>query len=105
MKEDIENVVLTDLECKHRIILPGYQGRSSYVFIFMDRKANTYFWVTSAPGPFIEGDIYDIKAKLEVKQNRLSYVKQASPSDVIDSRSEHVAKPDAEDILLGLASY
>lgn len=97
----IVDVELNDLECKHRIAIPGYKGSGKFVIVFMDNKANTYFWVTGSPGPFTDGDIYSIKAKLDKRYNRLSFVRTFTPS----SESEQPDKPDAEDVLFGLAHY
>jgi len=97
---ETKSILLKDVECKHRIPLPGYQGHAQYVFIFMDKKANTYYWVTTAPGPFLDGDICNISAKIDESCNRLSYVRP-----VYNVESEQPDKIDAEDIVLGLAHY
>ena len=96
----VEDIVLKNIECRHRIPVTSYQGAPKYVFIFMDDKAYTYYWTTGSPGPFLDGDICSIKAKIDRKYNRLSYVTKIS-----DVESEQPDKPDAEDIMLGLAHY
>jgi len=98
---ELKDILLKDVECKHRIPIPGYQGGARYVFIFMDRKADTYYWVTNSPGPFLDGDICSIKAKIDTSNNRLSYVRPTYD----EPESEQPDKIDAEDILLGLAHY
>lgn len=98
----VEEFILEDAELKHDIAIPGYMGRTTHVIIFQDKEANTYYWVTTSyPAEFVEGKIYNIKAKLDrTRGNRLSFVKIIKPGD--KSKSE---QPDAEDVLLGLSSY
>ena len=98
----VEEFTLNDAELRHDIAIPGYMGRTTHVLIFQDKEANTYYWVTTSyPAEFIEGKIYNIKAKLDrTRGNRLSYVKIIKPDD--NPKSE---QPDAEDVLLGLSSY
>ena len=98
----VEDFILNDAELRHNIELPGYMGKTTHVFIFQDKEANTYYWVTASyPTGFCEGRIYNIKAKLDrTRGNRLSFVKIIKPGD--KSKSE---QPDAEDVLLGLSSY
>lgn len=99
----VEEFILEDAELRHDITVPGYYGsKSTHVLIFQDKEANTYYWVTTSyPAEFVEGKIYNIKAKLDrTRGNRLSFVKIIKPGD--KSKSE---QPDAEDVLLGLASY
>lgn len=100
-KED-DYVILRDVECRHRIPVPTGHGGSRFVFVFIDSKANTYYWVTGSPMLFTDGGIYTIKAKLDKQYNRLSYVRMVL--DDIDP-SEQPDKIDAEDIVLGLAHY
>ena len=99
---EIQDTTLNNVKLNHDIVVPGYRGKTTHVLIFQDNEANTYYWVTSSgPTLFEEGHIYNIKAKLG--GNRLSYVKII---DIIkpDTKSKS-EQPDAEDILLGLASY
>lgn len=99
----VEEFILEDAELRHDITVPGYyRSKSTHVLIFQDKKANTYYWVTTSyPAEFVEGKIYNIKAKLDrTRGNRLSFVKIIKPGD--KSKSE---QPDAEDVLLGLTSY
>lgn len=98
----VEEFILEDAELRHDIAIPGYMGRTTHVLIFQDSEANTYYWVTSSgPTAFVEGHIYNIKAKLDkTRGNRLSYLKLID-QDIKPKREQ----PDAEDILLGLASY
>ena len=99
----VEEFILEDAELRHDITVPGYyRSKSTHVLIFQDKEANTYYWVTaSCPAEFVEGKIYNIKAKLDrTRGNRLSFVKIIKPGD--KSKSE---QPDAEDVLLGLSSY
>lgn len=99
----VEEFILEDAELRHDITVPGYyRSKSTHVLIFQDKEANTYYWVTTSyPAEFVEGKIYNIKAKLDrTRGNRLSFVKIIKPGD--KSKSE---QPDAEDVLLGLTSY
>lgn len=99
----VEEFTLNDAELRHDITVPGYyRSKSTHVLIFQDKEANTYYWVTTSyPAEFVEGKIYNIKAKLDrTRGNRLSFVKIIKPGD--KSKSE---QPDAEDVLLGLTSY
>ena len=99
----VEEFILEDAELRHDITVPGYyRSKSTHVLIFQDKEANTYYWVTTSyPAEFVEGKIYNIKAKLDrTRGNRLSFVKIIKPGDT--SKSE---QPDAEDVLLGLTSY
>ena len=99
---EIQEVTLNNVKLNHDIVVPGYRGKTTHVLIFQDKDANTYYWVTSSgPTLFEEGHIYNIKAKLDrTRGNRLSYLKLID-QDVKPKREQ----PDAEDILLGLASY
>ena len=98
----VEEFILNDAELRHDIATPGYMGKTTHVLIFQDKEANTYYWVTTSyPAEFVEGKIYNIKAKLDrTRGNRLSFVKIIKSGD--KSKSE---QPDAEDVLLGLSSY
>ena len=99
----VEEFILEDAELRHDITVPGYyRSKSTHVLIFQDKEANTYYWVTTSyPAEFVEGKIYNIKAKLDrTRGNRLSFVKIIKPGD--KSKSE---QPDAEDVLLCLSSY
>ena len=98
----VEEFVLENAKLKHDITVPSYMGKTTHVFIFQDKEANTYYWVTASyPTGFCEGHTYNIKAKLDrTRGNRLSFVKIIKPGD--KSKSE---QPDAEDVLLGLSSY
>ena len=99
----VEDFILENAKLKHDITVPGYyRSKPTHVLIFQDKEANTYYWVTTSyPAEFVEGKIYNIKAKLDrTRGNRLSFVKIIKPGD--KSKSE---QPDAEDVLLGLTSY
>ena len=100
----VEEFILEDAELKHDIAIPGYMGRTTHVIIFQDKEANTYYWVTTSyPAEFVEGKIYNIKAKLDrTRGNRLSYLKIMKNDVKTNPKSE---QPDAEDVLLGLTSY
>lgn len=100
----VEEFILEDAELKHDIAVPGYRGKPTHVMIFQDKKANTYYWVTSSfPSGFCEGRVYSIKAKLDrTRGNRLSFVKLLKNISDGNPKSE---QPDAEDVLFGLTSY
>ena len=105
----VEEFILNDAELKHDIAIPGYMGKTTHVIIFQDKEANTYYWVTASyPAEFVEGKVYNIKAKLDrTRGNRLSYVriiKSSTSGDNPESEQPDV-KPDAEDVLLGLVNY
>lgn len=101
----VEEFILEDAELRHDITVPGYyRSKSTHVLIFQDKEANTYYWVTTSyPAEFVEGKIYNIKAKLDrTRGNRLSFVKIMKNDVKTNPKSE---QPDAEDVLLGLSSY
>lgn len=106
----VEDFILNDAELRHDITVPGYyRSKPTHVLIFQDKEANTYYWITTSyPAEFVEGKIYNIKAKLDrTRGNRLSFVKivkSNTPGDNPKSEQPDV-KPDAEDVLLGLSSY
>lgn len=102
-----EELTLYDVELRHRIPIPGYRGNTTTVYIFMDKDTNTYYWVTASHQPFVEGNIYDIECKCDRgRGNRLSYVKIIRSGSTAAVQSEQpAAKPDAEDVLLGLKDY
>lgn len=99
----MENIELYDVELKHDIIIKtGYNP--VHVLIFMDKKANTYSWVTNNYNyPFEVGGIYNIKARVS-EGNKLNYVRI---NNITKSEQYPQARPrpNAEDVLLGLASY
>lgn len=92
--------ILQDAELVHDIEIPSYMGRTTHVIIFQDKKANTYYWVTTSyPVGFHEGHVYSIQAKIDrARSNRLSFVKIIKSNDKCE-------QPDAEDVLLGLSDY
>lgn len=105
----VEEFTLNEAELKHDIAIPGYMGKTTHVMIFQDKEANTYYWVTGCfPAEFVEGKVYNIKAKLDrTRGNRLSYVriiKSSASGDNPESEQPDV-RPDAEDVLLGLVNY
>lgn len=97
----IDRVELYDVELKHDIKIPDSYHKTVHVLVFLDKKANTYAWVTSSLNSFEVGKVYNIKAHLH-DGNGLSYVKIIGPKLVKPGKSE---QPDAEDVLLGLTSY
>ena len=102
-----EELTLHDVEVKHIISVPGYRGNTTNIFVFMDKEANTYCWVTASHQPFVEGNIYDIECKCNrLRGNKLTYVKILRSGSTAAVHSEQpAAKPDAEDVLLGLKTY
>ena len=102
-----EELTLNDVEVRHIISVPGYRGNSTRIFIFMDKNAETYYWVTSNNQPFEVGKIYDIECKCDRgRNNRLTYVNIIGSGSKKTVQSEQPAtKPDAEDVLLGLKDY
>ena len=102
-----EELTLRDVEVRHIISVPGYRGNTTNIFIFIDKNADTYYWVTASHQPFVEGNIYDIECKCNRgRGNRLSYVKIIGTGSKKTVHSEQpAAKPDAEDVLLGLKDY
>ena len=102
-----EELTLNDVEVRHVISVPGYRDNTTYIFIFIDKNAETYYWVTSNNQPLEVGKIYDILCKCNRgRDNRLSYVKLIGTGSKKTVQSEQpAAKPDAEDVLLGLKTY
>lgn len=102
-----EELTLNDVEVRHVISVPGHRGVTTNIFIFIDKNAETYYWVTANYRPFEVGKIYDIECKCDRgRNNRLSYVKIIGSGSKKTVQSEQpAAKPDAEDVLLGLKDY
>ena len=102
-----EELTLRDVEVRHIISVPGYRGNSTNIFVFIDKNADTYYWTTPNHQPFVEGQVYDIECKCDrSRNNRLSYVKIIRSGSTAAVQSEQpAAKPDAEDVLLGLKDY
>lgn len=102
-----EELTLKDVEVRHVISVPGYRGNSTHIFIFMDKNAETYYWVTASYQPLEVGKIYDIQCKCNRgRDNRLTYVNIIGSGSKKTVQSEQpAAKPDAEDVLLGLKDY
>ena len=102
-----EELTLNDVEVRHVISVSRYRDNTTYIFIFIDKNAETYYWVTSNNQPFEVGKIYDIQCKCDrSRNNRLSYVKMIGTGSKKTVQSEQpAAKPDAEDVLLGLKDY
>ena len=102
-----EELTLNDVEVRHTISVPGFRGNSTNIFVFIDKHAETYYWVTASYQPFEVGKIYDIQCKCNrSRDNRLTYVKLIGTGSKKTVQSEQpAAKPDAEDVLLGLKDY
>ena len=102
-----EELTLRDVEVRHIISVPGFRGNSTNIFIFIDKNAETYYWVTASHQPLIVGKIYDIACKCDRgRNNRLTYVKLIGTGSKKTVQSEQPdRKPDAEDVLLGLKDY
>ena len=102
-----EELTLNDVEVRHKISITGYRGGTTNIFVFIDKNADTYYWVTASHQPFEVGKIYDIECKCDrSRNNRLSYVKLIGTGSKKTVQSEQpAAKPDAEDVLLGLKDY
>ena len=102
-----EELTLNDVEVRHIISVPGFRGNSTNIFVFIDKHAETYYWVTTSHQPFEVGKIYDIECKCNRGcNNRLGYVKIIRSGSKKTVQSEQpAAKPDAEDVLLGLKDY
>lgn len=99
-----EELTLYDVELRHKISIT-YRGKITTVYIFMDKDANTYHWITQNYQSFEEGKIYDIECKCNrCRGNRLTYVKCLDDTKTVQSE-QPAAKPDAEDVLLGLKDY
>ena len=102
-----EELTLNDVEVRHVISVSRYRDNPTYIFIFIDKNADTYYWVTSNNQPLIVGNIYDIECKCDRgRNNRLTYVNiiRSRSTEVVQSE-QPAAKPDAEDVLLGLKTY
>ena len=102
-----EELTLNDVEVRHIISVPGFRGNSTNIFIFIDKNAETYYWVTTSYQPLMVGNIYDIECKCDRgRNNKLTYVKLIGTGSKKTVQSEQpAAKPDAEDVLLGLKDY
>ena len=103
-----EELTLNDVEVRHIISVPGFRGNSTNIFVFIDKHAETYYWVTASyHQPFEVGKIYDIECKCDrSRNNRLTYVKILRSGSKKTAQTEQpAAKPDAEDVLLGLKTY
>lgn len=102
-----EELTLYDVELRHIISVPGYRGNTTNIFVFIDKDANTYYWTTPNHQPFVEGQVYDIECKCNRSRgNRLTHVREKCSGSTKTVHSEQpAAKPDAEDVLLGLKDY
>ena len=102
-----EELTLYDVEVRHKISITGCRGGTTNIFIFIDKNADTYYWVTASHQPLIVGNIYDIECKCDRGcNNRLTYVNIIRSRSTAAVHSEQpAAKPDAEDVLLGLKDY
>lgn len=102
-----EELTLIDVEVRHIISVPGFRSNSINIFVFMDKNSETYYWVTTSYQPLEIGKIYDIQCECDRgRNNRLSYVKIIGTGSKKTVQSEQpAAKPDAEDVLLGLKDY
>lgn len=100
-----EELTLNDVEVRHIISVSRYRDNTTYIFIFIDKNAETYYWVTTSYQPFVEGQVYDIECKCNRgRGNRLTYVKRLDSKKTVQSE-QPATKPDAEDVLLGLKDY
>ena len=102
-----EELTLNNVEVRHKISITGCRGGTTNIFIFIDKNADTYYWVTASHQPLIVGNIYDIECKCDRGcNNRLTYVNIIRSRSTAAVHSEQpAAKPDAEDVLLGLKDY
>ena len=102
-----EELTLRDVEVRHVISVSRYRDNTTYIFIFIDKNAETYYWVTTSYQPLMVGNIYDIECKCDRgRNNRLSYVNIIGSGSKKTVQSEQPdEKPDAEDVLLGLKDY
>lgn len=102
-----EELTLNDVEVRHKISITGYRGGTTNIFVFIDKNAETYYWVTTSYQPLEVGKIYDIQCKCNRgHDNGLTYVKIIGSGSKKTVQSEQpAAKPDAEDVLLGLKTY
>ena len=102
-----EELTLIGVEVRHVITVPAYRSGVTNVYVFIDKGAETYYWVTTSNQPFEVGKIYDIQCKCNrSRNNRLIYVKIIGSGSKKTVQSEQpAAKPDAEDVLLGLKTY
>lgn len=101
-----ENVALK-VKILKDIPIPGYHGKTIHCLIMQDvlNKNKYYHWVTqSYPAGFATEQEMYIKAQLH-HDDRLSYVRKLDILKDTVEASEQKLSPDAEDILLGLASY
>lgn len=106
-----EEMTLNDIEVRHIIPVPSAKTKIGYVYVFIDKQANTYYALSRISLPFIEGNVYDIYCKYNPKDKRLTYVeimklkKINNLNSVHNLKTEQANHPDAEDVLLGLADY
>lgn len=106
-----EEMTLNDVEVRHIIPIPSSKAKIGYMYVFIDKQANTYYTLSRTRLPFTEGNVYDIYCKYNPKNKRLTYVeimklkKISNPNSVHNLKNEQVKHPDAEDVLLGLADY
>ena len=106
-----EEMTLNDVEVRHIIPVSSSKAKIGYVYVFIDKQANTYYALSRTGLPFVEGNVYDIYCKYNPKNKRLTYVeimklkKISNPNSVHNLKSEQASHPDAEDVLLGLADY
>ena len=107
---------INDVEAVHNIsIRTGFHGEVKHVVIFMDKKANTFAWVTGDAGlAFKEGELYDVVVRTTDDPRRVTHVKDITGkahsykevSKAIDETPELKSEqPDAVDVIMGKANY
>lgn len=103
----VKETVTLNVKLLKDIAIPGYHGKTVHILVFQDllNKNKYYHWTTqSYPAGFTSEQEMYIKAQLH-DDDRLSYVRKLDVASVEISEQDSSPAFDAEDVILGLASY
>lgn len=103
----VKETVTLNVKLLKDIAIPGYHGKTVHILVFQDllNKNKYYHWTTqSYPAGFTTEQEMYIKAQLH-DDDRLSYVRKLDVASVTVSEQDSSPAFDAEDVILGLASY
>lgn len=98
-----EEIELRDVELRHKISMPIHRGERATIYVFIDKSANTYYWISYEHHDTLqEGNIYNLRClRNTAENNKLRKIQEMSS---VQSEQPD-KKPDAEDVLLGLKDY
>lgn len=102
---DVKENVTLNIKVIKEVPIPSGYGKTVHIMVMQDilNPDKYYHWITQVIPGMEEGKEYYIKAQLH-DGNRLSYVRKLDVIATTKVISEQDS-PDAEDVILGLASY